>query len=57
MQFKQVSALRAQFPAGTVAAQEVMPAGIVQFKQVSALRAQFPAGAVAARDSGRPGQQ
>ena len=50
VRFKQVSALRAQFPAGVVDAREVMPAGIVQFKQVSALRAQFPAGAVAVRE-------
>ena len=50
VQFKQVSALRAQFPSGAVATREVIPSGIVQFKQVSALRAQFPAGTVATRE-------
>ena len=50
VQIQQVSALRAQFSAGAVAAREVFAARIVQIQQVSALRAQFSAGAVTARE-------
>ena len=47
---QQVSALRAQFPAGAVTDREAFTVRIVLIKQVSALRAQLPAGAVTARE-------
>ena len=50
VQYKQVSALRAQFQPGQWLLGRSITRGIVQYKQVSALCAQFPAGTVAARE-------